>query len=315
MTLLADKDERFKNLFGKVALFVLLALLGIAVSFLWTGVKKGLLTPKSSVYFAADSGRDIKKGMPVKLRGFKIGTVSALSMDQAGQVQVEMRIEDKYMALLREDAVANLEKEGLIGDNVLDIDSGTPGKKALRAGGKIGFERGSGMEQIAEEVRDRLLPALDEMHKLLRDVNDPQGDVRQTVKNLREFSTAMRGTGARIDRLLDHADQTTTNELQPLLRSVRRSAANAEGMTEQLNRDLPGLMQKTDASLENLRQTSETLKSAIQQSASKLPGLLGESRELVGGTRDIVDAATASWPLKSIMPQPEQGLVRMDSHD
>ncbi|MDD5328667.1 MAG: MlaD family protein [Sulfuricella sp.] len=315
MTLLADKDERFKNLFGKVALFVLLAVLGIALSFMWTGIKKGLLTPKSSVYFVADSGQDIKKGMPVKLRGFKIGTVSDVSMDKEGQVRVEMRIEDKYMPLLREDAVANLEKEGLIGDSILDIDSGTPGKKPLKADGKLQFERGSGMEQIAEEVRDRLLPALDEMHKLLRDVNDPQGDVRQTVKNLREFSAAMRGTGARIDRLLDHVDQTTTNELQPLLRSVRRSAANTETMTEQMNRDLPGMMQKADASLENLRQTSETFKSAIRQSAPQLPGLLGESRELVGGTRDIVDAATASWPLKTIMPQPEQGLVRMDSHD
>ncbi|MGE5027187.1 MAG: hypothetical protein ACM3JK_01805, partial [Betaproteobacteria bacterium] len=64
MTLLADKDERFKNLFGKVALFVLLAALGIALTFLWAGVKKGYMTPKSAVYFVADSGQDIKKGMP-----------------------------------------------------------------------------------------------------------------------------------------------------------------------------------------------------------------------------------------------------------
>jgi phospholipid/cholesterol/gamma-HCH transport system substrate-binding protein len=314
-TLLADKDERFKNLFGKVAFFVLLAALGIALTFLWTGVKKGYLTPKSTVYFVADSGQDIKKGMPVKLSGFKIGTVRNFTLDKDTQVRVEMRIEDEYMALLKEDAMVRLKKEGIIGDSILDVDRGMEGKKPLLANGTIQFEHGTDLEQITQDVRYRLLPVLDQVLVLMHGLNDPQGDVRQTVKNVRELTGEMRGTRERIDRLLDHVDEATTQEVRPLLRSARQSAANAESMTEKLNKELPGMLQKTDASLENLRQTSETFKSAVERSAPQLPGLLGESRELVGGTRDIVDSASTSWPLKSIMPQPEQGLVRMDSHD
>lgn len=315
MTLLADKDERFKNLFVKIAIFVLLALLGLAVALIWSSVKKGILTPKSSVYFLADSGQGIKKGMPVRLRGFKIGAVRDLSMDKAGDVQVEMRIDDEYMGLLREDAVVSLVKEGLIGDAVLDISSGTAGKKVLKAEDTILFERGSGMEQLAEDVRARLLPALDEVQKLLQDVNDPQGDVRQTIKNLHEFSGRLADTGARLDQLLDHVDEATTHSLQPLLQSVLKSAQNTQNITEKMNKDLPGMMNKLDDSLENLRQTSITVKSAAEGSAKELPGLLGDSRQLIGGTRDIVDAATTSWPLKTIMPQPEKGLIKMDSHD
>lgn len=314
-TLLADKDERFKNLFGKTAFFVLLAALGIALTFLWAGVKKGYLTPKSTVYFVADSGQDIKTGMPVKLSGFKVGSVESLTLDRETRVRVEMRIEDEYMALLKEDAFVSLKKEGIIGDSILDLNRGTEGKKPLRADGTIKFERGGDLEQIAQDVRYRLLPILDQALVLMHGLNDPQGDVRQTVKNVRELTGEMRDTRARIDRLLDHADQAATQEIRPLLRSARQSAANAESMTEKLNKELPGMLQKTDASLENLRQTSETVKSAVERSAPQLPGLLGESRELLSGTRDIVDSASASWPLKAIMPQPEQGLVRMDSHD
>jgi hypothetical protein len=43
VTLLADKDERFKNLFGKAAVFILLAAIGMGLAFLWTGVKKASL--------------------------------------------------------------------------------------------------------------------------------------------------------------------------------------------------------------------------------------------------------------------------------
>lgn len=315
MTLLADKDERFKNLFGKVALFVLLAALGIALTFLWTGIEKGFFTPKSAVYFVADSGQEIKKGMPVKLSGFKIGTVKSLALDKMAQVRVEMLIEDKYMALLKEDAVVSLEKEGVIGDSILDVSRGSENKKPLKAGSQLQFERAGGLGELTQDVRYRLLPILDQILVLMHNVNNPDGDLQQTLKHVRELTGEMRNTSVRIEQLLDHADASITQEVRPLLQSMGRSAASAEKLTGSLEKDLPGLMQKADASMENLRQTSETIRKATERSAPQLPGLLDDSRELVGGARDVVDSASTSWPLKGIMPQPEQGLVRMDSHD
>jgi len=35
----------------------------------------------------------------------------------------------------------------------------------------------------------------------------------------------------------------------------------------------------------------------------------------VSDTRNIMDAASTSWPLNSMLQAPEQGLVKMDSHD
>ena len=108
MTLLADKDERFKNLFGKAALFVLLAVIGIAAILLWTGIKKGAFTAKSPIYFVADSGQGLSEGMPVKYSGFKIGKLNTLTLDEQGHVQVEVSLEAKYLKLIRDDAVISL---------------------------------------------------------------------------------------------------------------------------------------------------------------------------------------------------------------
>lgn len=306
MTLLADKDARFKNLFSRTVVFLLLALLGIALTFLFAGVKKGVFTAKSPVYFVAESGQDLNEGMPVKLSGFKIGTVKNLSLDEVGRVNVEAAIEQKYLALLKEDAVARLIKGGVIGgDAVLEISRGTEGRRALGAGGTIRFERAGGLEEIATEVRNRLLPILDDVREML---HDPQGDVRQTLKNLREFSAEMRATRKRLDSLLEHADSSMTGDVAPMLRSLRETTARAENMATRLEQSLPGMVRKADGTLEDLKRTSETIRGAVEQSAPQLPGL-------IGGTRDIVEGVSTSWPVRNMMPEPESGPIGMDSHD
>jgi len=333
VTLLADKDERFKNLFGKAAIFVLIAVLGMGVAFLWTGVKKGAFTAMTPLYFVADSGQDLSEGMPVKFSGFKIGKLKTLALDEQGHVQVEVSIETKYLGLLHQDALMSLKKEGVIGDGVLEITRGSEGKPMLLAGGKVRFERANGLEQAVADIKNRIMPILDDLQQTLY---DPNGDVRQTLKNLREFSSEMRGTRERLDHVLGSVDRVlvnvdgvlvdvsknVNNEVVPLLHSLRESAANAETLTAKLDRDLPALLNKADTSMESLRLTSEAIKDAVQQTAPQLPGVIGEARdtlgktrEMVGSTQEVVDALSTSWPLKNVVPPPEAGPVRMDSHD
>jgi phospholipid/cholesterol/gamma-HCH transport system substrate-binding protein len=319
VTLLEDKDERFKNLFGKTALFVLLAVLGMGLAFVWTGIRNDAFTAKSTVHFVADSGQDLSVGMPVKFSGFKIGKLDTLTLDDQGRVQVEVKIDSKYLGLIRQDAVMTLKKEGVIGDGVLEISRGGEEKPALAAGGKVRFERASGLEQAIVDVKDRIMPILDDLHQT---IHDPDGDVRQTLKNLREFTAEMRGTRERLDRVLGSFDTNLNKEAGPLLQSLRRSAANAETLSGKLDHELPVLLNKADATMENLRQASETINDAVQRSAPQLPGVVGETRvtldktqKLIGDTQEAVDTLNTHWPLKSDAPATDNKPVRMDSHD
>jgi len=319
VTLLADKDERFKNLFGKAAVFVLLAAIGIGATLLWTGIKKGAFTAKSPIYFVADSGQGLSEGMPVKYSGFKIGKLNTLTLDEHGQVQVEVGLESKYLKLLREDAVISLTKEGVIGDGVLELSRGTDAKAVLAAGGVVRFERANGLEQAVIEVKNRILPILDDLHQTL---HDPQSDVRQTLKNLREFSVEMRGTRERLDHVLGNMDANLNNEMGPLLRSLRVSATNAETLSVKLDHDLPPLLKKADDSMENLRITSQAVKDAVQKTVPQMPGMLGEARETMGKTREVLgdsqemmDSLSTHWPFKNNVPASDNTPIKMDSHD
>lgn len=319
MTLFDDQDERFKNLFGKSAVFVLLAVLGIGLVFVFAGIKKDAFTAKSPVYFVADSGQDLSEGMPVKFSGFKIGKLNSLALDDRGRVQVEVGIESKYLKLIRQDAVMSLKKEGVIGDGILEISRGTEGRPALASGGTVRFVRASGLEQAVIEVKNRIMPILDDLHQTL---HDPDGDVRQTLKNLRELSTEMRGTRERLDRVLGSLDTNLNQQVGPLLRSLQKSAAHAETLSGKLDYELPVLLKKADSSMESLRAASDTINHAVQRSAPQLPAMMdetrdtmGQARKLIGDTQDAVDSLSTHWPLNSKVPRPDPGPVKMDSHD
>jgi phospholipid/cholesterol/gamma-HCH transport system substrate-binding protein len=319
VALLADNDDRFKNLFGKTALFLLLAVIGVAVALLWTGIKKGAFTAKSPIYFVADSGQGLTEGMPVKYSGFKIGKLNTLTLDQQGRVKVEVSIDAKYLSLIRSDAVISLIKEGVIGDGVLEFSRGTEEKPVLAAGGFVRFERANGLEQAVIDVKNRIMPILDDLHQTL---HDPQGDVRQTLKNLRELSSGMKGTREGVDHVLGSVDANLNNEVGPLLRSLRQSATHAEALSAKLDHDLPLMLKKVDDSMDNLQQTTSSVKDAVQKSAPQVPGMLGEAREtlgktreMVGDTQEVIDSLSSHWPLKNVVPPAETAPIKMDSHD
>ncbi len=322
MKLLADRDERFRGLLIKVVIFLLLALAGLAISLTFSGIKKGLFSPKTSIYFIAENGQDIKEGMPVKLSGFKIGAVKHIELDDMARARVEMRIENDYLPLLGANAVVILKKESMLGDSILEARHRVQSKERLAAGATIPFERGSSMDQVIEDLHGRLLPAMDNINNLLHGINDPQGDVRLLIKNLRLLSTELRGTRQRLDTILGRLDEGVANDLRPALHSIRQAADNVEGMTEKLDNEIPQVINKVGSALDSLRETSEVIRSATDSTIPKFSNLLNESQAIVNDSKDILNEAhnieeslTTSWPLKNIVPQPERGVLKMDSHD
>lgn len=308
MSLLADRDERFKGLFVKVSIFVLLAVLGIAFNFFYAAVRQGLFVQKTEVYFVAPSSQDIHEGMAVKLAGFKIGLVKSMALNDQAETRVDVLIEDRYMHFLREDAQITPTREGVIGDTVLSIDRGSEKKPPLRAGAELKYVQSGGLEQLTQDLRDRLFPAITDMTKLLHDANDPNGDIRQTLRNLRELTAGLNGTRQRLDHILDQTDALVASDVRPMAQSLNQAS-------DRLNRQLPAILDKVDATMDSLQKSGAAMRSVIDTSGPQVSGLVGESRGLVHEARKTVDSLNNNWLLRSGIPPEPQGPVRMDSSD
>lgn len=308
MTLLADKDERFKGLFVKVSIFVLLAVIGVASNFFYAAVRQGLFVSKTKVYFIAPSSQDIHEGMAVKLSGFKIGSVKRMSLNDNAETRVDVLIEDRYMHFIRQDAEISPIREGVIGDTVLAVIRGSRDKPVLRAGGEIKYVQSGGLEQLTQDLRDRLFPAINDMSKLLHDVNDPNGDIRRSLRNLRKFSDGLNATQTRLDHFLDHGDALVTKDFGPTVRALNQ-------VTDKLNKQLPELLNKADATMDSLQKSAVTIQSTVDASGPQISGLVGESRGLVHEARKTVDSLNSNWLLRSGVPPEPHGTVKMDSSD
>jgi phospholipid/cholesterol/gamma-HCH transport system substrate-binding protein len=313
-----ETDERFIGIEKKIGLFVIIAIAGIIAAIAFIGIQRGVFTPKTKVYFIADSGQGINEGTAVKLSGFKIGRVQKLSLDDVARVKVELSINTKYMKWIRTDSKARLFKEGFIGDSVIEITPGSEKAKQVAENGIIEFERAKGLGEIAEELKEEIKPVLSDVKEIIHYINDPQGDVKQTLKNLRKISEDLPETQQRLNVLIKDADRgvnATTKKIDSILDSTKQTMNTVEGLIKKVDKDIPNILEKTDRSLENIQKTTEEIKKATEQTAPKIPSTLKKGEEAAEGAKEVTDAVKKIWPIRLFIKEPEEKTLDVDSYE
>lgn len=300
-----ETDARFQRLGLKLGLFVGLGLLLAAALLLGLAVRQGYFAPKTPVYFVAQSGSDLRPGMAVKLSGFKIGEVHSVELNQFARVDVEMQIEDKYMHWIKPDSVATLAREGMIGDSFISVTSGSPEQPALTKDDRLRFVLGSSLGDIAQDVRNRVVPVIDEMHVLLKYANDPKGDVRGSFAELHQLTADLHKTRKQIDQLLLDIDKVAAQEVPATLAQTRTTLQRADASLKEIEKAVPALNAKASASLEALSaaantatQTAAKAEKLLDESAPRINSTLDETGAFMRESRAAVSAARTRWPFK-----------------
>ncbi len=300
-----ETDTRFRHLGLKLGLFIGVGvLLGVGL-LLGLAVRQGYFSPKTPVYFIASSGSDLRPGMAVKLSGFKIGDVRSVELNQFARVDVEMQIEDRYMHWIKSDSVATLAREGMIGDSFISVTSGNPELPALSKDDRLRFVLGSSLGDIAQDVRNRVVPVIDEMHVLLKYANDPKGDVRGSFSELHKLTADLQKTRKQLDQLLAHVDQVAAKELPETLATTRSTLQRADASLKEIEKAVPALNARATASLDALgaaasaaTQAAEKAGKLMDETSPRLDSTLAEAEALMRESRSAVSAARTRWPFK-----------------
>lgn len=318
MKFMKETDERFIGVEKKIGLFVLAALIGIIAVIVSVGLQSDVFTSKTRIFLVAESGQGINEGTAVKLSGFKIGKVKRLYLDDAAKVKVELSIKTKYMKWIKADSEARLIKEGLIGDSVIEITPGSAKAKDVKEDGTIAFERTRGLGEIAAELKDELKPALSDIKQIVGYINDPQGDVKQTFKNLRIISEGLPATKQRLDSLLTDADKgisASVKKIDALLDSTKQTINTVDGLVKKIDKDIPVMLERTNKSVENIQKTTEEIKKATEQAAPHIPSIIEKGNDVAEGTKEVVDSVKKTWPVRLFIKNPEEKLLKVDSYE
>lgn len=305
--------------------FVLSALLlGIALvgAVAW---KQGLFEKTTQLYFFANSAYGMNKGMAVKFSGFRIGAVEEITLEPNGSVKVRMLVDNTHIRFVSQDAKAHLTKEGLVGASIIEIEPGQTGTAQAANNGVLAFERARDINDVAQDLLHKVQPIVDDVKKITAFVNDPDSDLRQTIKNINKTSAALVETTEEIKRLVNNSDRrvgVVSSQVGVLLENAGRQLDQVGRQLDQAGTTLkvfdekvPGLILKADKTLENFQAASGNIKKITEDGAEQLPGIMRDGRVVSEDTREIIGGAKKAWPLRNFVSPQKETLIPLDSHE
>jgi phospholipid/cholesterol/gamma-HCH transport system substrate-binding protein len=282
-----------------VGAFVLAVMVGVVILALW--LARIEFTREFAFYdiYFTGSVTGLTRGSEVRYNGIPVGRVTEIRIDPQNLEKVRVTIELDQTALIKRDAVAALESQGLTGAAYIEISGGSQRAPTLEAqpGQRypvIASQR-SELQRVfasAPEVLARLLEVANRLNDVLDEHN--RGAITETLENVRRLTAAAAARSGDIDALigdsaaamhelrgtLDQANQTLV-EMRELIgergeaRNALQAIDDASHRLDRLAADLDGLVQENRPGLRDFSQRG-----------------LQETTQLIADARDLVQRLT-----------------------
>lgn len=293
--------------------------------------RHGHFTRHAEIYFMADSAAGITPGIGVRLSGFRVGSVTAVELQDDLKVRVSMKIEEERFGNLRADAHAEWFKEQLQAA-VIDISPGVAPAPLSRADPRLSHGRRRTLTEVANDLRTRLAPILDDVKQLTGTVVQRKADLAAVLTNAQAATEQLAATSSELRLLAGNARtrvatvggqaQAAMGQVQGALSQVGQTlvrldgvVGQARGMLDGVNERLPVLLASTRDALDQLNGIGRDLRAVSAAASAALPSVLSSTGPLVEDTRDMVGGVRAAWPVRGLLAPPPLALVPLDSHD
>jgi len=322
--MIREQDPRFIHLERKIGIFVAIALLFIVVTALLFGARNDFFTKKYNLHFTVDRGTGFTKGMSVKLSGFRIGKVTSIALNEQAMVDIHIEIDRAYQTWIRSDSTVKLIKEGLVGDNIVDVSVGSTDQPVLKNADAIMYIKTKGLDELADEIAEKVKPVLIEVRDIIGYINDPNGDLKKTVRNVEVLTKNLEGTRKKTDNLIVTANgnlQTVSGKAAAMIDTTTRKLESVDlkpvnSMLEQLDKNVPVLLQKVDVTLDNVSKISNETRMMSERTFPKLPGIASQLEDVMFSTDRLMKSLQNTWLLRdNSAAEGRQNFIRGDSYE
>lgn len=276
-----------------VGTFVLVVLIGFVVVVLWLArVEFNREFSYYDIYFNG-SVTGLAQGSEVRYNGIRIGRVTEIRIDPQNLQQVRATIELDQTALIKADAVASLEVQGLTGSAYIEISGGSQNAPPLEVQPGQRYpviaSQQSGLQRVfasAPEVLARLLEVADKLNDILDEKN--RTAIAETLDNVRRLTAVAAGRAGDVDSVITDAAAA--------MRELRGTLTSADQTLDEL-RQLVGEHGEARDALQAIDGASRKLDKLITDLDSLVQENRGPVRDFAQGglnqlSQLIVDART-----------------------
>lgn len=274
-----------KTVFTKEAKIGLVSIVSLALLYLGINYLKGvnLFKPVNHYYVAFSNVKGVTVSSPVFVEGFKVGLVREISYDYGttGKISVLVSLEDK-MRINKGSYITVV--NSFLGGAELHIHLNTFVDDYFKSGDTIEGRMESDMMTAVQENLlpsiERMMPKLDSILGGLQTlVNHPA--LTQSLAHVEQTTASLAHSSRQLDQML-------AKDVPVIVENLKGITTNFESVSGQLKAlDLAGTMQAVDATLTNLKLTTDKL-----NSADNSLGLLLNDRQLYDNLNGTMENAS-----------------------
>ena len=274
-----------KTVFTKEAKIGLVSIVSLALLYLGINYLKGvnLFKPVNHYYVAFSNVKGVTVSSPVFVEGFKVGLVREISYDYdtTGKISVLVSLEDK-MRINKGSYITVV--NSFLGGAELHIHLNTFVDDYFKSGDTIEGRMESDMMTAVQENLlpsiERMMPKLDSILGGLQTlVNHPA--LTQSLAHVEQTTASLAHSSRQLDQML-------AKDVPVIVENLKGITTNFESVSGQLKAlDLAGTMQAVDATLANLKLTTDKL-----NSADNSLGLLLNDRQLYDNLNGTMENAS-----------------------
>ncbi len=274
-----------KTVFTKEAKIGLVSIVSLALLYIGINYLKGvnLFKPVNHYYVAFSNVKGVTVSSPVFVEGFKVGLVREISYDYdtTGKISVLVSLEDK-MRINKGSYITVV--NSFLGGAELHIHLNTFVDDYFHSGDTI---EGRMETDMMTSVQENLLPGIEQMMPKLDSilgglqtlVNHPA--LTQSLAHVEQTTASLEHSSRRLDQLL-------AKDVPVIVENLKGITANFESVSGQLKElDLAGTMRTVNATLANLKLTTDKL-----NSADNSLGLLLNDRQLYDNLNGTMENAS-----------------------
>lgn len=300
----------------QVGWFVILGFGAILFILLMLSIRTDIFAEKFYLDFSPPSAAAFYVGQPVKFQGFSIGRIGGMDLKDNGTVMVHLHLLERYRSMLHEGSTIRLVRDGLIGDQTVEITAGDIGRPAVHDGQTIAFEDTASIEKLMQEIKpaiDNANVLLEELVTLAKWMNDPKSDIRQVSarfnhlsqdlsrENIGEVVSSFTGVLADLQSLTTTLrEQHIAEQLSGSLQATTNILNDLRPMSEQFARQGPKSLELMNSLLGHVDKLSKSLDKVaadLSELTPELPGLARESRGTIREMQDVLKQMQNSWLL------------------
>jgi phospholipid/cholesterol/gamma-HCH transport system substrate-binding protein len=247
-----------------LGVFIVSAILLFTVGIFLIGDRHQAFSRHEDLYVEMAGVNGLAAGTQVRVEGFVAGQIKSIELPNrpSGKFRLKLEVVNKLRSLIREDSVATVDTDGLVGDKFLLIRNGSDDSPEAKNGSTIPSKEPIELSAVIAKVSgvvDQANTTISDVHLRLDGV---LADFKTTVDNTNGLVTEARSgkgtvgtllndpeTAAQVKQAVGHAEQASEN--------LEQASAKARQMVADFQaHNLPA---KVDDSVANVRHASQQI--------------------------------------------------------